>query len=49
VLAIATGGSTSSGNPDLDAYTVSSGVLTSALTSVTGTDPVGAVAIAALP
>jgi hypothetical protein len=49
VLAVATGGSTSSGNPDLDAYTMSSGALTSALTSTTGTDPVGAVAVAALP
>jgi hypothetical protein len=49
VLAVATGGSTSSGNPDLDAYTMSSGALTSAIQSSTGTDPVGAVAIAALP
>ena len=49
VLAVATGGSTSSGNPDLDAYTISSGALTSALTSATGTDPVGAVAVAPLP
>jgi 6-phosphogluconolactonase (cycloisomerase 2 family) len=37
------------GGPDLDAYTLSSGALTSALTSATGTDPVGAVAVAALP
>jgi DNA-binding beta-propeller fold protein YncE len=37
------------GNPDLDIYTMSSGALTSAITSPTGTDPVGAVAIAALP
>lgn len=37
------------GSPDLDAYTLSSGALTSALTSATGTDPVGAVAVAALP
>ena len=37
------------GNPDLDAYTMSSGALTSAIQSSTGTDPVGAVAIAALP
>jgi len=37
------------GNPDLDAYTISSGALTSALTSTTGTDPVGAIAVAALP
>ncbi len=49
VLAVATGGSTSSGNPDLEAYTMSSGALTSAIKSSTGTDPVGAVAIAALP
>jgi hypothetical protein len=49
VLAVSTGGSTSSGNPDLEAYTMSSGALTSAITSSTGTDPVGAVAIAALP
>ena len=49
VLAVATGGSTSSGNPDLEAYTMSSGALTAALTSSTGTDPVGAVAIAAVP
>ncbi len=49
VLAVSTGGSTSSGDPDLDAYTMSSGALTSAITSTTGTDPVGAIAIAALP
>jgi len=49
VLAISSGGTTSSGNPDLDAYTMSSGALTAAITSKTGTDPVGAVAIAAVP
>ena len=49
VLAVSTGGSTSSGNPDLEAYTTSSGALTAAITSNTGTDPVGAVAIAAVP
>ena len=49
VLAVSSGGSTSSGDPDLDAYTMSSGALTSALTSVTGTDPVGAIAVAPLP
>jgi len=49
ILAIATGGSTSSGDPDLDAYTMSSGTLTSAISSATGTDPVGAIAIAPLP
>lgn len=37
------------GNPDLQAFTMSSGTLTSVLTSNTGTDPVGATAIAALP
>jgi len=49
VLAVATGGSTASGDPDLDAYTISSGALTSAIQSKTGTDPVGAVAVTALP
>ncbi len=49
VLAVSTGGSTSSGNPDLEAYTMSSGALTSSITSTTGTDPVGAHAIVALP
>lgn len=37
------------GSPDLAAYTISSGSLTSALTSSTGTDPVQATAIAAAP
>lgn len=49
VLAVSTGGSTSSGDPDFEAYTMSSGALTAAITSTTGTDPVGAVAVAALP
>ncbi len=49
VLAVSTGGSTSSGDPDLEAFTMSSGVLTANIISVTGTDPVGAVAVAALP
>ena len=49
VLAVSTGGSTSSGDPDLEAFTMSSGTLTAALTSKTGTDPVGPIAIAALP
>jgi 6-phosphogluconolactonase len=49
VLAVSTGGSTSSGDPDLEAYTMSSGALTAAITSTTGTDPVGAIGIAALP
>lgn len=38
------------GNPDFEAYTMSTGgALTAAITSATGTDPVGAVAVAALP
>jgi hypothetical protein len=37
------------GNPDLEAYTMSSGLLTSVLTVSTGTDPVQAIAIAAAP
>jgi 6-phosphogluconolactonase (cycloisomerase 2 family) len=37
------------GSPDLEAYTMSSGTLTSALSVATGTDPVGAIAIAAAP
>lgn len=49
VLAASNGGSTSSGDPDLEAYTMSSGALTAAIVSATGTDPVGAVAVAALP
>jgi lactonase family protein with 7-bladed beta-propeller len=39
----------SAGGPDLEAYTMSSGTLTSVLSVATGTDPVGAVAIAAAP
>ena len=49
VLAVSSGGSTSSGDPDLEAFTMSSGALTANIVSITGTDPVGAVAIAALP
>lgn len=49
VLAVSTGGTTSSGDPDLEAYTMSSGALTAAVASSTGTDPVGASAIVALP
>ena len=49
VLAVSTGGTTTSGDPDLEAYTMSSGALTAALTAATGTDPTGALAIAALP
>jgi len=37
------------GSPDLQVYTMSSGTLTSAFTSTTGSDPVGAVAIVAAP
>lgn len=44
VLAVSSGGS-----PDLEAYTMSAGTLTSALSATTGTDPVQAVAIAAAP
>jgi 6-phosphogluconolactonase (cycloisomerase 2 family) len=39
----------SGGSPDLEAYTMSSGALTSAVTSATGTDPVQAGAVAAVP
>lgn len=49
VLAVSTGGSTSSGDPDLAAYSMSSGALTLNIASSTGTDPVGAVAVAAAP
>lgn len=49
VLAVSTGGSTASGDPDLEAFTMSSGALTANIVSVTGTDPVGAAAVAALP
>lgn len=49
VLAVSNGGSTSSGDPDLEAFTISSGALTAAITSETGTDPVGAVGVSALP
>jgi 6-phosphogluconolactonase len=49
VLAVSNGGSTSSGDPDLEAFTMSSGALTSNIASASGTDPVGAVAVAALP
>jgi len=50
VLAASFGDNTSAGgDPDLEAFTMSSGALTSAITSATGTDPVGAIAVAALP
>ena len=49
VFAVSSGGSTSSGDPDLEAYTISTGALTAAIQAKTGTDPVGAVAVAALP
>jgi 6-phosphogluconolactonase (cycloisomerase 2 family) len=39
----------SGGNPDLEAYTMSAGALTSAVSSTTGSDPVGAAIIAAAP
>jgi 6-phosphogluconolactonase len=39
----------SGGNPDLEAYTSSSGTLTSVLTAATGNDPVTAVGIVAAP
>lgn len=39
----------SGGSPDLAAYTIGSGSLTSTLSSSTGTDPVQATAVAALP
>jgi 6-phosphogluconolactonase (cycloisomerase 2 family) len=39
----------SGGDPDLEGYTMSSGALTSAITSATGTDPVQAGAIAGAP
>src|SRR5208282_4554598 len=48
VLAVSNGGSTSSGDPDLEAFTMSSGALTANIASKTGTDPVGASAVAAL-
>jgi DNA-binding beta-propeller fold protein YncE len=39
-----------SGNPDIEAYTMSAGTLTSVLsTATTATDPAGAIAIAAAP
>jgi 6-phosphogluconolactonase (cycloisomerase 2 family) len=44
VIAVSSGG-----NPDLEAYTMSAGALTAAITSTTGTDPVQAVAVAAAP
>jgi 6-phosphogluconolactonase (cycloisomerase 2 family) len=37
------------GNPDLEAYSMSAGMLTSVLSDPTGTDPVGAVGVAAVP
>jgi hypothetical protein len=49
VLAVSNGGSTASGDPDLEAFTMSSGALTANIASATGTDPVGAVGVAALP
>jgi 6-phosphogluconolactonase (cycloisomerase 2 family) len=49
LLAVATGGSTNAGDPDLEAYTISTGALTSVLTAKTGNDPVIATAIVAAP
>jgi hypothetical protein len=49
VLAVSNGGSTSSGDPDLGGFTMSSGALTANIATYTGTDPVGAIAVAALP
>jgi 6-phosphogluconolactonase (cycloisomerase 2 family) len=50
ILVVNAGSGTSAGgSPDLEAYTMSAGKLTSALTSATGTDPVAAMAIAAAP
>jgi 6-phosphogluconolactonase (cycloisomerase 2 family) len=49
VLAVNDGGTTSAGSPDFEAFSMSSGALTANLKSTTGTDPVGAIAIVALP
>jgi 6-phosphogluconolactonase (cycloisomerase 2 family) len=50
VLMVSEGdGGTAGGDPDLEAFTMSSGALTSYKSSDTGTDPVGAIAIVALP
>lgn len=49
ILAVSDGGLESKGDPDLEAFTMSSGALTAALTATTGTDPVEAVAVAAVP
>lgn len=49
LLAVSSGGSTLSGDPDLEAFTMSSGALTAAIMSTTGTDPVGAYAVVAVP
>ena len=50
VLAVSFGDNTTvGGDPDLEAFTMSSGALTANIASATGTDPVGAVAVAALP
>jgi hypothetical protein len=52
ILAVSTGGSTSSGSPDLEAYifdTTTAGQLNSVISAKTGNDPVQAIAIAATP
>jgi hypothetical protein len=50
VLAVSAGENTSAGgDPDLETFTMSSGALTVTNSTATGTDPVGAIAVAALP
>jgi hypothetical protein len=50
ILAASFGDNTSAGGDfDLEAYTMSSGALTANIVSATGTDPVGAIAVATLP
>jgi len=49
VLVASSGGSTSAGSPDLEALSMSSGALTANITSTTGSDPTGAIAIVAKP
>jgi hypothetical protein len=50
ILAVSAGdGGSSGGDPDLGSFTMSSGTLTFFKSGNTGTDPVGAVAVAALP
>ena len=49
ILAVCNGGTESRGDPDLGAFTMSSGALTLAISTTTGTDPVQAQAVAAVP